>query len=226
MLLAGYGESPRPQNFVYMGLEELANDLHEALIHILLDDNEAPEPVLIAHSSGGCLAQYALDNADNEPHISALVLLSSPAPGPARSGGSILRALRVLLAWTRLDPCLVPRTLWHKGDLRSPLSTPRLVRRALFGPHMHPGDVRKFFDRCMNHEVAVSWLRDTIFLRYADPRRVKAKIPRGRVLCIGGDRDAFVTPNILRDTGIEYGADVVMFRGDGRFAFSCPSSLT
>lgn len=190
-----------------MGLKGLSRDLQAALDYIFLDDTSAPEPVLVGHASGGGLAQYAIVNANpvDEPLVSGLVLLGSTPPFGMR---------RVLAAWMRLDPWCLPRFLWDMGDLRSPLSTPLLVRRALFGPHISRTDFREFFDRCMNHEETVSWVQDMMF-RYVEPEDVKAKVPGGRVLCVAAERDALVTPDIARDTASEYGVDVVFVREAG-----------
>ena len=214
MHLAGHGESPRPRNFVYMGLKDLSRDLQVALDYIFFDDTSALEPVLVAHSSGGAIAQYTLVNSDpdDEPLISGLVLLASIPPFGMR---------KVLAAWTRLDPWYIPRVLRDMGDLRSALSTPSLVRRVLFGAHTPRRVVQEFIGVCMNHEETVSWMRDMVF-RYVEPQEVKAKVPRGRVLCVGGDQDALVTPDIVQDTASEYGVGAVYVRPAGVFSLGAP----
>ena len=190
-----------------MGLKDLSRDLQATLDYIFLDDTSAPEPVLVAHSSGGGLAQYAIANSnpDDDPLVSGLVLLGSIPPFGLR---------RVLSAWMRLDPWYIPRSLWDMGDLRSPLSTPLLVHRAFFGPHAQQTDVQEFFDLCMNHEETVPWMRDMMF-RYVEPTNVKAKVPGGRILCVAADRDALVTPDIVKDTASEYGVGVASVREAG-----------
>ena len=210
-LLTGHGESPRPHNFACMGLKCLSRDIQAALDYISFNDPSPVEPVLVAHSWGGGLAQYAIANSnpDDEPLVSGLVLLGSVPPFGMRC---------VLAAWMRLDPWFFPRFLLDMGDLRSPLSTPLLVRRAFFGPHTPQSNVQGFFDLHMNHEESVSWMRD-MMLRYVEPQNVKAKIPGGRVLCLGGDRDALVTPDIAKDTAGEYGVDIVSIRGAGELSF-------
>lgn len=201
-----------------MGLKGLSRDLQAALDYIFLDDTSAPEPVLVGHSSGGGLAQYAIVNSspDDDPLVSGLVLLGSIPPFGMR---------RVLAAWVRLDPWALPRFLWNMGDVRSLLSTPLLVRRAYFGPHTPPTHVQEFFDRDMNHEETVSWMQDMLF-RYVEPKNVKAKVPEGRVLCVAADRDALITPDIARDTASEYGVRVVFVPGAGQFTFISSSSVT
>jgi pimeloyl-ACP methyl ester carboxylesterase len=211
LLLAGHGESPRPHNFVYMGLEDLSRDLQATLNYILLEDTSMPEPVIVAHSSGGGLAQYALANSQphDDPLFSGLVLLASIPPYGMH---------RVLLAWMRLDPWYIPRFLYHMGDLRSPLSTLPLVRRAYFGSHTPPGVVQGFLNSCMNHEETVTWMRDMVF-RYVEPNKVITKVPGRRIFCIGGDQDALITPDIVRGTANEYGVGGVLVSPAGVFSF-------
>lgn len=206
-----------PRNFAYMGLKDLSRDLQAALDYIFLDDTSAPEPVLVAHSSGGALAQYAIANSspDDEPLVSGLVLLASIPPFGMR---------RVLAAWLRVDPWYFPRYLWDMGDICSPLSTPGLVRRAFFGRHTSQRDVQEFFDLYMNYEETASWIRGMMF-RYVEPKNVKAKVPGGRVLCVAADRDALVTPAISQDTASEYGVNSVFVRRAGA-SLSCSSSIT
>ncbi len=209
---AGHGESPRPPNFVFMGLRDLSFDLQAALNDIFLDDVLAPEPVLVAHSAGGGLAQYALANSnpDDGPLVSGLILLGSIPPSGMH---------RVLVRWwIHLDPWCIPRALWDMGDLRSPLSTPLLVQRAFFTADTPQGDVQEFFDFDINHEEAVSWMRDMMF-RYVEPRNVKAKVPGERVFCVGGARDALVTQDIVRDTADDYGVGVEYVPRAGEFPF-------
>lgn len=212
MLFAGHGESPRPGNFVYMGLKDLSRDLQAALDYIFLEDTSAPDPVLVAHSWGGGLAQYTIANSnpdDGDNLVSGLVLLASIPPSGMH---------RALVAWMRHDPWYIPRAIWDMGDIRSLLSTPPLVRRAFFGTHTPRTVVQEFFNFYMNHEETVSWMRDMMF-RYVKPRDVTAKVPGGRVFCMGGDRDALITPDIVRDTAGEYGVGMVYVRPSGVFSF-------
>ena len=194
-----------------MGLRDLSYDLQSALNDIFLDDITAPEPVLVAHSAGGGLAQYALANSnpDDEPLVSGLILLGSVPP----SG-----IYRILVGWMRLDPWYIPRALWSIGDLRSPLSTPLLVQRAFFGADTPRWAIQEFFDFHMNHEETVSWMRDMVF-RYVEPRNVKAKVPGGRVFCVGGARDALVTRDMVWNTAVEYGVGAVYVPRAGEFSF-------
>jgi len=198
-----------------MGLKDMSRDVQAALNYILLDllDNTAtftPDPVLVAHSSGGGLAQYALANSEHdEPLVSGLVLLSSVPPSGMH---------QALVAWLRLDPWFIPRFLRDMGDLRSPLSTRPLVQRAFFGEHTRQRAVQEFFDCYMNHEEAVTWMREMVF-RYAEPREVMAKVPGGRVFCVGGDQDALITPDMVRDTANEYGVGVEYVQPAGLFSF-------
>lgn len=194
-----------------MGLRALSYDLQSALNDIFLDDISAPEPVLVAHSAGGGLAQYALANSnpDDEPLVSGLILLGSVPP----SG-----IYRILVGWMRLDPWYIPRALWNMGDLRSPLSAPLLVQRAFFGADMRRRAVQEFLDFHMNHEETVSWMLGMMF-RYVEPRNVKAKVPGERVFCVGGDQDALVTRDIVMHTADEYGVGVEYVPRAGEFSF-------
>ena len=200
----------------------MSRDVQAALSYILFDllDDTAtlmPDPVIVAHSLGGGLAQYALANSEHdEPFVSGLVLLGSIPPSGMHEA---------LVAWLRLDPQCIPRFLRDMGDLRSPLSTRPLVQRAFFGEHTPQRVVQEFFDCYMNHEEAVSWVREMVF-PYVEPREVMAKVPEGRVFCVGGDQDALITPDMANYTANEYGGlEYVRPSGLSSFVFLVLDSL-
>jgi pimeloyl-ACP methyl ester carboxylesterase len=153
-----------------MGLKDLSHDLQAALDYILLDNTSAPEPVLVAHSSGGGLAQYALANSnpDDEPLVSGLVLLA--------------RSLHLVCAVSSSPGCASTRGI-------SPVSSGTWVIYVLRFPHhrsceelslVHTRprrDVQEFFSLYMNHEETVSWMRDMMF-RYARAEECQGKDSR------------------------------------------------
>ncbi|KAG8835240.1 hypothetical protein FRC18_000790 [Serendipita sp. 400] len=198
--LTGHGQSPRPSNFVKMTVSEYAPDLERTLDYIRTTLHpDRPKPIVLGHSAGGGLSQYVLANRRHtpttEPLTSGAIFMASFPP----SGG-----WSVYLNWFRFDPMFGFRAIGLGGDPKAPLSSPRLVRQVFFGPRMRQTELEEFYEG-MNPEESVGWPQ-TMMLRFItreDAKKVKEGAS-GRVAWIAGEKDAIMTPDIMRRAAREY----------------------
>ncbi|RVX70518.1 hypothetical protein B0A52_05169 [Exophiala mesophila] len=125
-------------------LDDLAQDLTACVQEVRR--REGQDPVLVAHSSGGGLVQYALSKRQIQGR--GLVLL-----------GAVPHFGNVNVYWNwfrRIDPWFSLRALFHLYHPNSPLSTPRLVYNAFFGPEYPFHRVAEFMKWMSNYE-AMFW---------------------------------------------------------------------
>ncbi|PVF97628.1 alpha/beta-hydrolase [Serendipita vermifera] len=208
--LTGHGRSPRPTNFVTMEAKDFAPDLTSTLSYIHTLHPTSPLPILVGHSAGGGLSQHVLGSPTTSPLdskrgtvTSGLVLLDAFPP----SGG-----WSVYLNWALLDPLFALRMIYHGGDPKSPLSTPSLVNRIFFGPYMTPSNLNTFFED-MNHEESISWPQSMMF-PFVNVERVKERASE-KVAWISGDKDAIMTPKVMKKAAEEFGAPLRLVKGAG-----------
>jgi pimeloyl-ACP methyl ester carboxylesterase len=97
--------------------------------------------VVVGHSAGGGLSQWTIQNTN--VRVSGLICIGAIPP---------FGMFWVYKNWLVTDLSLIPRLLWHGGDMKSPLSSPQLVRRVFFGPQFPEGRLKEFFEYNMNHE--------------------------------------------------------------------------
>jgi pimeloyl-ACP methyl ester carboxylesterase len=110
-------------NLVYgTSLSDLASDLAIAVEHITKLEGRAP--IVLGHSSGGGLIQYALANRLFNQKIPGFVLLDA-----VPNFGN----MAIYSNWARHDPWFILRMLLHCNHVASPLSSKQLVRGAFFG---------------------------------------------------------------------------------------------
>lgn len=202
-LVLGHGESPRPKDFNWWGLKQFGAELKASLDYVQTLDPTAPPPVVVGHSAGGGLSQWTIQNTD--ARISGLICIGAIPP----SG-----MLRVYKNWFTTDLCVTPRLLWHGGDMKSPLSSPQLVRRAFFSPQLPEGRLKEFFEYNLNHEESVTWPLQMMG-RYVQPLIVRSKIPKGRVFWVAGEHDVLVDPVLTKGAAAEYGVDMAVVTGAG-----------
>lgn len=125
-------------------LDDLAGDLSACVQEVRR--REGQDPVFVAHSSGGGLVQYALSRGLFQGR--GLVLL-----GAVPHWGNV----NVYVNWfRRIDPWFGLRALFHLYHPNSPLSTPRLVYNAFFGPEYPFHRVPEFMKWMSNYE-AMFW---------------------------------------------------------------------
>ena len=210
-LVIGHGESPRPKDFVFWGLKQFGAVLKASLDFVQTLDAAAPPPVVVAHSAGGGLSQWTIENTD--VRVSALICIGAIPP---------FGLLRVYKNWLATDLYLYPRLLWHGGDMKSPLSTPQLVRRVFFSQQFPEGRLEEFF-RNMNQEESVTWPMNMVG-RFVQPLLVRSRVPEGRIFWVAGEHDVLVDPVITKDAAAEYGVDMAVVKGAGQWRIS-PSVL-
>ena len=207
-LLLGHGESPRPKGFIYWGLKQYGAELKASLDYVQTLDPAAPPPVVVAHSAGGGLSQWTIQNTD--VRVSGLICIGAI---PAFGG------FRVYKNWWTTDLFFYPRVLWHGGDLKSPLSTPPLVRRVFFSPQLPEERLKGFFENNLNHEESAYWPMEMMG-RFAQPLIVRSKIPKARVFWVAGEHDVLVDPVITKDAAAEYGVGMAVVKGAGQWCSS------
>jgi pimeloyl-ACP methyl ester carboxylesterase len=125
-------------------LDDLASDLEACIEEVR--KREGVWPIIVAHSSGGGLTQYALHKGLVKAR--ALVLV-----------GSVPHWGNMQVYWNwfrRIDPWFGPRALFHLYHPNSPLSTPRLVYNAFFGTDYSIRNVPEFMKWMSNYE-AMYW---------------------------------------------------------------------
>lgn len=202
-MFIGHGESPRPTNFVFWGLKQFGAELKASVDYVQTLDPAAPPPVIVGHSAGGGLSQWTIQNADIR--VSGLICIGAIPP---------YGMLRVYKNWFTTDVGAVPRLLWHGGDMKSPLSTPALVRRVFFSPQLPQGRLNEFCEYNLNHEESAYWPTQMMG-RFVQPLVVRSKIPDGRVFWVAAEHDVLVDPVITKDAAAEYGVDMAIVTGAG-----------
>lgn len=125
-------------------IDELADDLVAAFNEVT--EREGEECLIVAHSSGGGLAQYVLCKGLITARGLALV-------GAVPHWGNV----GIYFNWfRRIDPFFSLRSLFHAFHPNSPYSTPRLVRNAFFGP-AYPEDKVGEFAKWLSCYEAMWW---------------------------------------------------------------------
>ncbi|KAH7395560.1 Alpha/Beta hydrolase protein [Cadophora sp. MPI-SDFR-AT-0126] len=155
--------------------------------------------VLVGHSAGGGLTQFALSE------------------GLVRVGG-----WRCYWNWFKMDPWFVPRyyirDIWHP---RSPLSSTTLVHQAFFSPSYPVSEVRKFESLMPEYESMLWPLQ--MMTRFVDVGRVvrsvvgwgraefgkengdgEGRIEEKRMLIIAGEKDMLMGVELMRRMAAEY----------------------
>ena len=202
-LFLGHGESPRPKDFNFWGLKQFGAELKASLDYVQTLDPSAPPPVVVGHSGGGGLSQWTIQNTD--ARVSGLICIGAIPP---------FGQFRVNKNWFAIDLWLMPRILWHGGDMKSPLSSPQLVRRAFFSPQLPEERLKEFFECNLNHEESLTWPMQMMG-RFVQPLIVRSKIPEGRVFWVAGEHDVLVDPVITKEAATEYGVDMAVVTGAG-----------
>jgi pimeloyl-ACP methyl ester carboxylesterase len=192
-----------------MSASDFAPDLTSTIAYIRTLHPTSPLPILVGHSAGGGLSQYILssnnttDSQDNAL-TSGVVLVDAFPP----TGG-----WSVYLNWALQDPLFAIRMLFkHGGDPKSPLSSPPLVRRIFFGPHITSPSLQTFFED-MNHEESIGWPESMMF-PFVDVEKVK-RSASGRVSWISGDKDVIMTPTLMKRAAEKYGASLRLVKDAG-----------
>lgn len=122
-------------------LDDLASDLVASLEEVRL--REGQDPILVAHSSGGGLSQYILSKGQAKARAIALI-------GSVPHWGNV----SVYFNWfRRIDPWFCVRNILHLYHPNSPLSSPRLVHNAFFGPRYPISRVPEFMKWMSNYEA-------------------------------------------------------------------------
>ena len=129
-------------------LDDVAGDLKTAFDFAKkqeVAEGRSEDMVLVGHSSGGGLAQYALSKS----MISCRALcLVGAIPHFGATG--------VYVNWARHDPWFMARMLLHLQHPTSPLSSPGLVHGAFFG-HEYPISAVEGFTRWMPKYESMGW---------------------------------------------------------------------
>lgn len=125
-------------------LESCVEDLRACFEHAK-QDARSDDLVVVGHSSGGGLLQYAL--AQNVIKARALVLLDA-IPHFGSYG--------VYWNWLKTDPWFPMRNVVHFQHPTSPLSSDRLVHQAFFG-HKYPMEKIADFRRWMPAYESMGW---------------------------------------------------------------------
>ncbi|KAJ9603833.1 hypothetical protein H2200_011354 [Cladophialophora chaetospira] len=114
-------------------LDDFASDLATTVHHITSQLEDGKEPILVAHSAGGALVQYAL--ANRMVSGSALCLVGSIP----HFGG-----YDAFWNWTKMDPWMHARSLPLGFHPKCALVHPQLVHRALFSDKYPIEKVKEF----------------------------------------------------------------------------------
>ncbi|KAK7033571.1 hypothetical protein VNI00_012795 [Paramarasmius palmivorus] len=200
--LRGHGLSNRPDNFNTLDLPDYTKDIEALLAHIASSYPESPAPVLIGHSAGGGLSQYAVSTL--KPNTFSGLILLAPYPN---TGGA-----PVYLEWIKFDPFFFPRFLWHGCDNMSPLSSPALVKRAFFSDGYDEEELKEFFNQ-MNSEESPGWPK-TMTNKFTEHVTVKANV-EGKVHIISATHDRLMTPPIMKKLVELYGSTSNIVEGSG-----------
>jgi pimeloyl-ACP methyl ester carboxylesterase len=125
-------------------LDDLASDLAACVWQVVHWEDQ--EPIVVAHSSGGGLAQFSLSNGLFKARALMLV-------GAVPHWGN----MDVYWNWfRRIDPWFSIRMIFHLYHPNSPLSSPKLVHNAFFGPEYPLSKVPEFM-RWMSNYEAMWW---------------------------------------------------------------------
>jgi len=162
---------------------------------------DTPSIVLVGHSMGGGLAQYAL--SEELVTVTGLILCG------AVPGSGMLRAVSNLVC---TDPFVVPRILFHGLHPRSILLTTTQVRRIFFSSQ-YPDDDDKLEDfiQYLAESEAVFWALG-MTSKFVDFRRVVqniagwggGKLDGERILIMGGELDILMDPQMIHRLAKDY----------------------
>ncbi|KIY67483.1 alpha/beta-hydrolase [Cylindrobasidium torrendii FP15055 ss-10] len=181
--LRGHGQSCRPVDFNWATTDDYARDVAACCSHI------GTATVLVAHSAGGCVAQYGLAHSLFRVH--ALVLVGAVPPWGAYP---------VYMNWLRLDWTYIPRYLVSGGDIFSMLCSPALVQKAFFSDRVKKTDLDEYWQH-MNKEESMA-LATTISFVTASVE--KATGANERVHIIAGRVDKLMSLDMMLDVHAEY----------------------
>lgn len=186
--LRGHGESAGKGRLRWTGIREYVEDVAAAARGL-----ERP-PVVIGHSMGGLVVQKYLETHQAPAGV---LLASSPVFGavPATLRVFAKHPLPFLEANLRLG--LYPL-----------VGTPERARSLLFSPGLPEAKVRDYQRRLQDESYRAYW--DMMGLALPRPKRVTAP-----VLVLGGERDGVFTPGEVAATARAYGAEAVIFSGQG-----------
>ena len=177
--LRGHGASAGHEHLHQTGLAEYVDDLARTFTQF---ENA---PVLVGHSLGGVIVQRFLRTR----RAPAAVLLAS---GPPHG------MLPCTLGMALRDPWLLQQ-LWWFQSLGPKLSSPDILRRAIFSASLPRDQALHYFARMQSESVRVA-----LELMWPDlpPTNQPSPTP---LLVLGAEHDAFVSPAMVRATAAAYG---------------------
>lgn len=218
----GRGGSWRPSFFrmLMTSRDALASEDLATFVKWVRDRHPGKDPVVVGHSAGGGMVQYAIGTG-LLGNVEKLVVIGAVPPTGMLSVRSLLShpfrtrlmsQLQVYRQWLfNHDPFSLPRCLLHLFHPRSPLSTPLLLRNAFFSPSHTPVSspvVVDCFEREMPIVESMMWPAG-LMRAFVTEAEVLKKVTGGKagkqkVLLIAGGSDVLVTPDIVRHSFDRY----------------------
>ncbi|PNS21333.1 hypothetical protein CAC42_1112 [Sphaceloma murrayae] len=200
--LRGHGASWKP-GYLHMTFGTTRNMMVEDLVtgikHVegLLGapSDKSARVILVAHSSGGGLAQSALN--DGKIKVRGLALLDA-APPSGLAG--------VYWNWFKADRWFPVRVYWHLMHSRSPLSTTALVKNVFFCDQFPLAKVSDF-ESLMPPFESLVW-PSSIMGRFASVgnilRNITVSLDRSAVLIMAAEKSRLMGVPMMRNMAVEY----------------------
>ncbi len=180
--LRGHGGSEGHESLHMHSLDDYVEDLRRTVVQL------GVSPALVGHSMGGIVVQRYIERF----HAPAAVLMASvPPSGLLGSTLDLMRADPAFFHEIGLLQYVNPHLVSREG-----------VRRALFSPDTADAEVAKVLGRGQRESYRA--IMDMTWPQFRVNGRRNSIPP---MLVLGGERDAFFSPDAVRATAEAYGAE-------------------